>query len=164
MFVFSDWAGYFLLGAFLIQSKIHRTVVYPVLAFGFFVAVLGSWIVTLTVGETVTGFFHGYLSFNMILASAALFLILVNIPRERVENSNPTANRLMHWIGQNTLVFYLLHIIVLETIQIGLLGWRYPYTGIVLVDTVGLFLMAFAFSAIIIYLLKKIPYVCKLIG
>ena len=41
MFVFSDWAGYFLLGAFLIQSKIHRAVVYPVLAFGFFVAVAG---------------------------------------------------------------------------------------------------------------------------
>jgi len=164
MFVFSDWAGYFLLGTFLIQSKIRRAVVYPVLIFGFLVAVLGAWVVTLAVGETATGFFHGYLSFNMILASAALFLILVNIPRERIENGNGAVNRLMHWIGQNTLPFYLLHIIVLETIQIGLLGWRYPYTGIVLVDAMGLFLMAFAFSATIIYLLKKIPYVCKLIG
>jgi surface polysaccharide O-acyltransferase-like enzyme len=164
VFVFMDWGGYFLLGTYLVNSEMRRSVVYPVLAFGFSVAVLGAWIVTSTVGEAETGFFHGYLSFNMILASAALFLTLVNIPRERIEKGNGAPERFMHWIGQNTLPFYLLHIIVLEVVQLGLLGWRFPYTGIVLIDAPVLAAVGFALSAVIIYVIKKVPYLCKLVG
>jgi len=143
-----------------------RKIVYPLIAGGLLVAIIGDWLITATMGQQLTGFFHGYLSFNMILASAALFLILVSIPKTKIEssNSNSVLNRVMHWIGQNTLPFYLLHIIVLETIQIGLLGFRFPYTGIVLVDAPALFVIAFTLSAVIIYGLKKIPFVNKLVG
>jgi surface polysaccharide O-acyltransferase-like enzyme len=166
MFVFTDWAGYYLLGMYLVGSKMSRKIVYPLIAGGLLVAIIGDWLITATMGQQLTGFFHGYLSFNMILASAALFLILVSIPKTKIEssNSNSVLNRVMHWIGQNTLPFYLLHIIVLETIQIGLLGFRFPYTGIVLVDAPALFVIAFTLSAVIIFCLKKIPFVNKLVG
>ena len=127
-------------------------------------AVIGDWLITAAIGQAATGFFHGYLSFNMILASAALFIILLNIPKTKVESNNPKINRLMHWIGQNTLPFYLLHIIVLEALQLGLLGFHFPYTNIVLIDAPMLFFSAFTLSAVIIYALKKVPYVNQLIG
>jgi len=164
IFVITNWAGYFLLGAYLVKTEMRRSIVYPLLALGLFVAIVGDWIITAAIGEQLTGFFHGYLSFNMILASAALFLILVSIPRTRIERGNSALTRLMHWIGKNTLAFYLLHIIVLEALQLGLLGFHFPYTGIVLVDTLTLASSAFVISAAIIYPLKKIPVVNRLVG
>lgn len=164
MFVFMDWAGYYLLGTYLLTTKLRRTIAYPVLILGLLTAIAGDWYLTAALGEESTGFFHGYLSFNMIIAAAALFLILINIPKDRVESSNKTVNRLMHWIGQNTLPFYLMHIVVLEALQLGLLGFHYPYTGIVLIDAITLFFTAFTLSAVLIYLLKKIPYVGRFLG
>jgi peptidoglycan/LPS O-acetylase OafA/YrhL len=166
MFVFTDWAGYYLLGVYLVSIKPRRLTPYLMLFLGLLAAIVGDWYVTGVYGAGKTGYFHGYLSFNMILASAALFILLVNIPKAQIEKGkgNNAALRLMHWIGKNTLPFYLLHIIVLEVLQIGLLGFRYPYTGIVLIDAIGLFLSAFTLSAAIIYVVKKIPLACKLIG
>ena len=164
MFVFTDWAGFFLLGVYLVQSKMRRAVVYPTIVLGLLVAILGEWFITAAFGQAKTGYFHGYLSFNMILASAALFLVLVSIPRGRIEKGNGILMRLMHWIGQNTLPFYLLHVIVLEVLQIGLWGLRYPYTGMVLIDAIGLFAASFTLSAILIYALKKVPLISRLVG
>jgi surface polysaccharide O-acyltransferase-like enzyme len=115
-------------------------------------------------GEQQTGFFHGYLSFNMIIASAALFLILISIPRTRVESGNGSFSRLLHWIGQNTLPIYLVHVIVLESLHLGLLGFYLPYTHNLLIDVPVVATITFVLSSTIIYLLKKIPYVSKLMG
>jgi len=164
LFIFSDWAGYYLLGFYLLNTKIKPSLTYPVLILGALVAVGGDWYLTATLGENSTLYFHGYLSFNMILASAALFLILVNIPKTRIEDSNKIAIRVMRWVGKNTLPIYLLHIIVLETLQLGLLGFLFPYSGLVLVDAIALFIATFAISALLIYSLKKVPYLSKLVG
>jgi surface polysaccharide O-acyltransferase-like enzyme len=164
MFVFTDWVGYYFLGIYLVSSKLRPKIVYPLLAASLAVAILGDWFITATFGQAATGFFHGYLSFDMIIASAATFLILVSIPRTAIEKNNNILTRLMHWLGQNTLPLYLLHIIVLEAIQLGLLGFKFPYTGIILIDSPILFVMALTISSVIIYALKKVPYVGRIIG
>jgi len=164
IFIFTDWAGYYLLGFYLLNTKVKPSISYLILIFGALVAVGGDWYLTATLGENSTLYFHGYLSFNMILASAALFIILVNIPKTRIENGNKTAIRMMGWVGKNTLPIYLLHIIVLETLQLGLLGFLFPYSGLVLVDAIALFLATFTISALLIYSLKKVPYLNKLVG
>ncbi len=164
MFVFTDWVGYYFLGIYLLNTKLRGTIVYPLLALGLSIAVLGDWFITATLGQAQTGFFHGYLSFDMIIASAATFLILVNIPKTSIDNGDGILTRIMHWIGKNTLPLYLLHIIVLEAIQLGFLGFRFPYTGIIFIDSPVLFVMALTMSSVIIYLLKKVPYVGRIIG
>jgi surface polysaccharide O-acyltransferase-like enzyme len=164
MFVITDWVGFFLLGIYLVNTKIHSAVAYVGLAFGLLVAIFGEWFLTASMGEQATGYFHGYLSFNMIIASAALFIILISIPKSRIENGNATVNRLIRWIEQNTLPLYLVHVIVLETLHLGLLGFRFPYTNNLLIDVPLIALVTFVLSAVIIYPLKKIPYVAKLIG
>jgi surface polysaccharide O-acyltransferase-like enzyme len=164
MFVFTDWAGYFLLGVYLLNTKMRRSINYLALALGLLVAIVGDWLLTATAGETATGFFHGYLSFNMIIASAALFLILVGIPRTRVESGNGVVNRVIHWVGRNTLPIYLVHIIVLESLQLGLLGFTLPYTYNLIVDVPFIAFVTFVLTVAIVYPLKKIPYLNRLIG
>ena len=163
-FVFTDWVGYYLLGIYLQNTKVRSSIIYLAASLGLLVAVLGSWFITTLYGEQYTGFFHGYLSFNMIIASAALFLILIGIPRTKVETGNGTFNRLLHWIGQNTLPIYLVHIIVLESLHLGLLGFFLPYTHDLLIDVPVVAFVTFVLSSTIIYVLKKIPHVSKLMG
>ncbi len=114
VFVFMDWVGYFILGIFLLQTKVRSWIIYLAATLGILTAVLGDWLITATLGEAYTGFFHGYLSFDIIIASAALFILLITIPPRRVETRYKSVNRVIHWIGQNTLPIYLIHIMVLE--------------------------------------------------
>jgi surface polysaccharide O-acyltransferase-like enzyme len=164
MFVITDWVGFFLLGIYLTKTKIHSTIAYLGLIFGMLVAIVGDWFLTASIGEQYTGYFHGYLSFNMIIASAALFLILIRIPHSRIYSGNIKINRLIKWIEHNTLPIYLVHIIVLESLHLGLLGFYLPYTNNLLVDVPLITLVTFTLTAAIVYPLKKIPYVMKLIG
>jgi surface polysaccharide O-acyltransferase-like enzyme len=164
MFVITDWVGFFLLGIYLTETKIHSTIAYIGLIFGLLVAIVGDWFLTASMGEQFTGYFHGYLSFNMIIASAALFLILIRIPHSRIASGNSTINRVIQWIEHNTLPIYLVHVIVLESLQLGLLGFSFPYTYNLLVDVPLLALVTFVLTVAIVYPLKKIPFVMKLIG
>jgi peptidoglycan/LPS O-acetylase OafA/YrhL len=164
MFVFTDWVGYFLLGIYLINTKMRPVFAYLAAGVGLFIAILGAWIVTATVGEQYTGFFHGYLSFNIIIASGALFLLLISIPQSRVESQGKRVNSIIRWIGQNTLPIYVVHIIVLESLQMGLLGFTLPYTGTLIVDAPFIAAVVLGFSIAIIYPLKKIPYLKNFIG
>ncbi len=164
MFVITDWVGFFLLGIYLTETKIQSTIAYIGLIFGLLVAILGDWFLTASMGEQFTGYFHGYLSFNMIIASAAFFLILIRIPYSSIDSGNIIINRLIKWIEQNTLPIYLVHIIVIESLHLGLLGFSFPYTGNVLVDAPVLALVTFVLTAAIVYPLKKIPFIVKLIG
>jgi surface polysaccharide O-acyltransferase-like enzyme len=163
-FVITGWVGFFLLGIYLTNTKIHSRTAYIGLISGLLLAIVGDWFLTATMGEQYTGYFHEYLSFNMIIASAALFLILIRIPRRSIDSKYVTVNRLIHWIEKNTLPIYLIHIIVLESLQLGLFGFSFPYTYNLLVDVPFITLVTFVLSAAIVYPLKKIPYVTKLIG
>lgn len=164
MFVFMDWVGYFLLGTYLAKTKIRSGLLYAALIFGLLTAIIGDWLVTATLGHTYTGYFHGYLSFNMIIASAALFALLIAIPPSRAQTRLGSVNRVMHWIGQNTLGIYLLHMIVLETLAIGLLGFTIPYIDNPIIRIPTIAGIVFVITAAIIYPLSKIPYLKRLIG
>ena len=98
MFVITDWVGFFLLGIYLTKTKIHSIITYIGLIFGLLIAILGDWFLTASMGELYTGYFHGYLSFNMIIASACLFLILIRIPHSKINTGNIIINRLIQWM------------------------------------------------------------------
>jgi len=164
VFVFMDWVGYFLLGLFLVQTKTRSWLIYLAAISGILTAVLGDWLITATLGETYTGFFHGYVSFDIIIASAALFALLITIPPNRAETRYNNVNRVIHWIGQNTLPIYLIHIMVLESLTLGLFGFTLPDVSNSIVSIPMTALVVFSLSAAIVYPLMKIPYVKRLIG
>ncbi len=164
MFVFVGWVGYYLFGAFLLKSEVSSRTAYIALILGLMGAALGDAIAPVFAGAQVMGFFHEYLIFNIISASAASFLILISIRKNRFEG-NTAQNRLLHWIGQNTLPIYLIHMMVLETIGFGWLGFTINNMMIIpIIEVPLLTAITFVLSAAIVYPLMKIPYLNKLVG
>jgi len=165
MFVFTGWIGYFLLGIYLLKVKARSWIAILGVVTGVLATIFGSWWITATAGEKFTGFFHEPLNFTLIMASTSLFLLLTAIPKSKIENGHPIANNLLHWISQNTLPIYLLHIIVMETIKAGFLGFTLNMNTMnPIVEIPLLTIITFALTAAIVYPLKKIPYIKQIIG
>jgi surface polysaccharide O-acyltransferase-like enzyme len=163
-FVFIDWIGVYLLGFYLLGTKLKRSRAWLAALFGLLVTVLGEWAVEAIAGERYVGFFHGYLTFNMIIASAAIFLILISIPPTHLISHRKT-NRVVHWVSQNTLPIYLIHMIFLDIFALGYLGiYLNTYTWLPIIDNPVFALLVFGVSCAAVFALKKIPYVEKLIG
>lgn len=165
MFVFTGWIGYFLLGIYLRDVKARSWIAILGVILGMLATILGSWWLTATAGEEFTGFFHEPLNVTLIMASTSLFILLTAIPKIKIENGNPAINRLLHWISQNTLPIYLLHIIVMETIKAGFLGFTLNMNTMnPIIEIPLLTAITFALTAAIVYPLKKIPYIQQIIG
>lgn len=148
----------------MLKSEARSWIVYISLLLGLSGAVLGDAVAPIFAGAKVIGFFHGALMFNMVAASAGAFLLLLAIPKSRIE-SNTVVNRALHWIGQNTLPIYLIHMIILETVQAGWLGYGINSTMMIPIAEVPLVTaITFTASAAIIYPLMKIPYLKRVIG
>lgn len=164
VFVFFDWVGYFLLGIYLINAKIRRSTAITIAALGLTGAVIGDWLVTGTMGAQFTGTLHNYMSATMIVGSTALFFVLTTINPSRIE-SYTILNRFVRWVSQNTLPIYLIHMLVLVSLTRGLFGvYLNTVTFLPLVDVPLFATIVFGVSAGSVYLLKKVPYLKKLVG
>ncbi len=165
LFVFTGWMGYYLLGVFLQKIKVRSWILVLAACLGIAGAVFGAYISTALVGEKATTFFHESLNFNLIIASVAVYLLLINIPRNRVESRSAKVNKVLGWVGQNTLPIYLMHYIILECFMFGFFGFTLNATVLNPVIEIPLLtLLTFGLTALIVYPLKKIPVVKRLIG
>jgi surface polysaccharide O-acyltransferase-like enzyme len=165
VFVLTGFIGYFLLGAYIAKLRFHPVILYVGLALSTVWTIIGTYLLIGNLGESYSQFFLNSLSFSVITASVTLFLILAAIPNQTVETKFPRGNRVLKVISENTLPIYLFHIIVLETLQKGFLGFKISVTNmnpiieIPLVTAVTLII-----CLAIIGPLKKIPYVKRIIG
>jgi surface polysaccharide O-acyltransferase-like enzyme len=122
----------------------------------------------MTVGGGTTYFFQEYISPTMILSAVPFFLLLNSHKPKAPVTPNMTPSwrqRIMHMISENTLPIFLFHMIVIYTLQQGLLGIK--LNGDVVSSIIGVPLMALLTLAIclaILVPLKKVPVLKKLIG
>jgi surface polysaccharide O-acyltransferase-like enzyme len=165
VFLWTGILGYFILGPFLSKLRFRSSVLYLSLILSTVCTIIGTYFLVGTMGERYSQFFRQASSFNVIIASVSLFLILASIPIQKVEKRSTHGNKVLRLISQNTLPIYLFHLIVLETLQNGYLGFRIsvstinPILEIPLVTFVTLLI-----CLAIIVPLKKIPYVKRMIG
>jgi len=165
VFLVTGWVGYFLLGAYFLKVRARSIVLYALLIFGLTWTIIGTYLVVGTIGERVSHFFHDGYSFSMIGTSVALFLLLASVPSNVLEERFPRGSRVLRLISQNTIPIYLFHVMVLEALQKGFLGLQIslatinPAVEVPLITAMTLFI-----CLIVIYPLKKIPFVTKLIG
>jgi surface polysaccharide O-acyltransferase-like enzyme len=165
LFAVTGWIGYFILGYYLLSTRVRSRMLYVLYFTGFLSTIIGTYATTALVGGHTGLFFLDYLSASVILASATLFLLLLKISPNAFGTRFPRANRLIHFIGCSTLAIYLLHVMVLESFQKGYFGLQIsvntmnPIFEIPLITIVTLFV-----SLGIVFLLKRIPVVKKLIG
>jgi surface polysaccharide O-acyltransferase-like enzyme len=163
MFIVAGWVGYYLLGAYLLKTRIPRRIAYIGNAASLLVAFIGAWVITATTGPTNSGFFTNYQSFSIIIGAISAFSLLTAIHQNKIERHTKT-NRLINWLGNNTLPIYLLHPIILDILINAILYFSIPIIDNKLIYTPILTLTTLTITALIVYAIKKIPHASKVIG
>ena len=161
------WLGYYMLGIYLLTVRVRRLILLSLLLIGLALTAVGTYLIAATVGGTLTYFFHEYFSPTMILSAAMLFLLLntIQAPSNQTEPRHPKISWLLSKISQNTLPIYLFHIIVLKTLQQGLLGFTISSNTLNSIIEVPLITVVALFICLgVIIPLKKIPVLKRLIG
>jgi surface polysaccharide O-acyltransferase-like enzyme len=165
MFILTGWVGYYLLGTYLLQAKVPSWKAWAGVVVGLVSTVVGAWWVTGTYGQSRALFFDEPLNTTLILASTSVFLLLIAIPKSRFGGCQSKLCGVLHWIGQNTLPIYFFHIIIMETIQSGFLGFSLNQTLMSPIFEIPLLtVITLAVTAALVYPLKKIPLIRTLIG
>ena len=173
VFSLTGLVGYFILGAYINKIKIRSSILYLILALSLIWTILGTYFLVGTLGERYSQFFHDASSANVILTSVALFLIISTLSRPKIPTQTASetvvqvahTNRILQLISQNILPIYLFHVMVLETLQKGYLGFKIsvttmnPIVEIPVITVVTLFI-----CLAVIVPLKKIPFLKNFLG
>jgi surface polysaccharide O-acyltransferase-like enzyme len=166
VFVIGGFLGYFILGVYLQKVKVRSSVLYLLLLLSFIFTIASTWMMHFhfeAMGQNY--FFFGYLSVNVILASVTIFLLLNKLTVNWSKTAHPFVTNIVHAIGRNTLSIYLFHLIVMETLQRGYLGFKLsltvmnPIIGIPIMTAVTLFI-----TLGLVMVMKKVPVLRTLIG
>jgi len=165
IFIITGYMGYFVLGTYLCSVQIRRRIALVFMFLGTALTALGTYVLMASGAEKMY-FFQEYLSPTVIFASVMAFLLLLTIkpPTPQQESSPSICSKLIKTISKNTLGIYFVHVIVIETIQLGLLGFMLnreilnPIIAVPLLMAITLFI-----SLGIILLLKKIPGLKKIV-
>ena len=156
-----------MLGIYLLEVRVRRSTLLSLLLLGLASTVAGTYLMAATIGGTSTYFFQEYFSPTMILASVALFLLLntFQAPSNQTEPRHPKIRWLLRKISENTLPIYLLHVMVIASIQRGYFGFTISSNtlnsiiGVPLISVVTFFI-----CLAVIIPMKKIPGLKRLIG
>ena len=166
VFTLTGYVGFFVLGTYLSTVQIRRSTVSLFIILGIASTAIGTYALAATVGGKEMYFFQQYFSPTILLSSVMVFLLLFTIrPSSAQADRNPSkANNLIRLISQNTLGIFFVHVMIIESIELGYFGFtinRYILNPIVEVPLLTVIVL-FA-SLGIILLLKKVPYLKRLI-
>ena len=172
VFVISGYVGFFVLGTYLSTVHIRRSTLSIFIILGVALTAIGTYVLAATGGGTEMYVFQQYFSPTVILASVMVFLLLFTVkpPSVQKENENSPAkvskgNKLIQLISQNTLGIFFIHVMIIESIQKGYFGFAInrdtlnPIIEAPLLTAIVLFA-----SLAIILILKRVPYLKRLIG
>ena len=172
VFTLTGYVGFFVLGTYLSTVQIRRKTLAVFILLGVASTAVGTYVMAATVGGSQMYFFQQYFSPTVILTSVAVFLLLFTVkpPNAPKENDDTVAkvsagNKLIQLISHNTLGIFFIHVMVMETIQLGYLGFTInrntinPIIEVPIMTVIGLFV-----SLVIILILKRVPYLKRLIG
>jgi surface polysaccharide O-acyltransferase-like enzyme len=165
LFLITGYIGYFLLGLYLLNINVNKKLLLIATFLGFIWTALGTYWITATIGGSKQFFFYDYFSLGVVISSIALFLLLSQVQYVKIKNRHPKLDRLIHYISINTLAVYLLHFMVLVTLERGYLGFRISLATLnPLIEIPLLAGTTLAICLLILYPLSKIPYLNRLIG
>jgi len=166
LFVIGGTIGYFILGLYLQRIKVRSSILFGLFFASVIFTIISTWLMRFhfySIGQDY--FFFDYLSVNVILASVTMFMLLSKFPADWPKNKHPFFQRLVHAISKNTLPIYLFHLIIMETLQRGYLGFKLslttmnPIIGVPIVTAVTLLV-----TLGLILLMKKVPGLRIIIG
>jgi surface polysaccharide O-acyltransferase-like enzyme len=166
LFVFGGFLGYFILGAYLMGVQVKTKILKLLLAGGIIWTILGLFVMSFVFHSVGQFYFFSFTtSVNIVIASVALYMLLSKAPRDWPGNKHPRFKWLIQTISANTLPIFFLHVIVIETLNKGLLGFSISLNHITPAIEIPLGAAATLFICLgLILLMKKVPVLRTLIG
>ncbi len=167
VFAIGGYVGFFVLGTYLTTVKMRRTTILTVMLLGIALIAFSTYVLFATEAAQDIYFFQEYISPTVILTSSLLFLLLLTFkdPADKSQSKFSAANRLIKTISANTLPIFFLHVIVLESLENGYLGFainRFTINPIIEVPLLTVIVLFVTLG--IVLLLKRVRYLSKLIG
>ncbi len=166
VFTLTGYVGFFVLGTYLLTVNVPRKTLLTLAALGVALTAVGTYALAATVGGTEMYFFQQYFSPTILLTSTMVFLLLLTSkPPSTQKDAHPSIiSRLIQLISENTLGIFFIHVMIIESIQKGYLGFTLNRTILnPIVEVPILTIIVMFISLGIILLLKKIPYLKRLI-
>jgi surface polysaccharide O-acyltransferase-like enzyme len=166
VFLLAGFIGFFVLGTYLQKIKLRSSILYGLLIASFVATIFGLWLLNYPLNDLGQGpFFFNYLALPAIVGSAALFLVLLKFRPDWPGSNHKAARKLVQAISKNTLPIFLFHVIILETFERGLLGFKLSFTTLnPIIEIPLLAVLTFLITLGLVLLMKKVPVLRKLIG
>ncbi|NLE04570.1 MAG: acyltransferase family protein [Crenarchaeota archaeon] len=167
VFTLTGYVGFFVLGTYLLKANFRRLTSASFASLGVVLTVIATYILAATIGGMELYFFQQYFSITVIFTAVMTFsfLLTINPPTLEKKTSFFSFHKLIQLISHNTLGIFFVHVMVIESTQRGYFGFAFnqellnPIVEIPLLTAFVLFV-----SLGIILILKKVPYLNKLIG
>jgi surface polysaccharide O-acyltransferase-like enzyme len=172
VFLIPECVGYFVIGTYLTKVQVRRRILAGLTILGLALTAISTCILTIYDNTGDIYFFQNYFSPTIVLASVPFFVLLTSHHRQSKPKCTPQIEkpswkqRIMHTISKNTLPIYLLHMIIIYSLQRGFF-FGFELHGNTVNSIIGIPLMTaltLGICLIIIIPLKKIPGLRKLIG
>ena len=165
VFFVTGLLGFFILGPYVTRLRFSRRQLYALLGLGVLSTAVGTYFLIGTLGMDYSRFLIDAASLSSVATSVSLFLILARTQNQLTESGANMGNRVLHAVSENTLPIYLFHLIVLETLQNGYLGFQISVTTINPVVSIPLLTALTLFICLAIFVpLKKVPYLKRVLG
>jgi surface polysaccharide O-acyltransferase-like enzyme len=166
VFLIGGFVGYFVLGTYLLRIKLRSAILYGLLIVSVVSTIFGMWLMNYPLNAMgQNNFFFGYLTVNVIIGSAALFLILLKFRPDWPGTNHATASRVVEAISKNTLPIFLFHVIILESFERGFFGFTLAFTTLNPIIEIPLItVLTFFITLGLVLLMRKVPILKKLIG
>lgn len=151
------FSGYFLLGYYLSQqsfSRRNRRVIYLCGILGLFVAIAGTFYISITSAEAEERYFDN-LSLQVVAMSAALFVLL----RQLAPRCGQGVLRFVEWIRKDLFGIYLTHVIWINVVNTD--AFRHSCSEIITLPLITL--IVFLLSLLTTKLIRLVPFLRKVV-
>ncbi|WP_113652334.1 acyltransferase [Pedobacter namyangjuensis] len=152
---FSGFIGYLVLGYYLSLRTLNVKIATAMFCFGIIVCAFGTYYLSIQKGSLSVELYQ-YFSLPVIISSIGIFSLFKNL-----ELKKSYLVRIRNLINKNSFGVYFIHILVL--FYLNKFGLNIADFGFVIGIPLLTFL-CFSISLVIIFLLKKIPFLCVLVG
>jgi surface polysaccharide O-acyltransferase-like enzyme len=116
-------------------------------------------------GMQQSSLFFDYLTANVIIGSAALFMILIKFHPDWPGSNHKITSRVAQAISKNTLPIFLFHVIILESFERGFFGFTLSVSTLNPIVEIPLITVLTLFVTLgLVLLMRKVPVLKKLIG
>jgi surface polysaccharide O-acyltransferase-like enzyme len=169
VFTLTGYVGFFVLGTYLVTVRMRRSTLSILIILATALTAVGTYALAATGAGTGMYFLQQYFSPTVILASVMAFLLLLTIKPPSAQKEPATSpskvNRLIKLISQNTLGIFFIHVMIIESIEKGYFGFAINRDTLNPIIEAPLLTIIVLFASLaIILILKRIPYLRRLIG